>query len=167
VLRNSIQAKILGLACQLLAGCSSPDESHRLFPGLTIKADPYYEYRIRNILEASLRPYANKLKNTKIKITIRDKEEQAAFSEKETLIESKRISSHVELFDAAYNTLFETRLDSFATYGVSDEFPYSGISAQKSATEDMLNDIGNSISLAISAFINKLSADGTRTKKQT
>jgi hypothetical protein len=93
------------------------------------------------------------LKNCRIRVTLKEKEEQSTFSEKETLAEGKRISAHIEILDSNYATLFETRLDSFATYEVSDEFPYSGLSAQRSSTDDMLRDIGNSIALAIRAFV--------------
>jgi hypothetical protein len=119
---------------------------------LVVKADPYYEYKLRNILETSLKHDADKLHGRMIRVTVTEKEEQAAFSEREALTEGKRITAHVELLDGNYNTLFETRLDSFSTYGVSDEFPYSGISAQRSVTDDMLQDIGNAISTALSAF---------------
>ncbi|MDR0630943.1 MAG: hypothetical protein LBF70_02835 [Holosporales bacterium] len=136
-----------------MTGCSSIESTSKL--NITIQAIPYYQYRLKNILETSLSHIKEQLKTYKINISIKDNNETTAFSEKEIIMEGQRIAAHIEILDDQYNSLFKTALDSSSTYEVSDEFPYSGISAAKSSTDDMLTDLGRSVSLVIIAFIKK------------
>lgn len=162
MLPNSLKITICGLiAVIFISGCSSTKpllgedsvESGHILKTIKIKADPYYEYRIRNIIENSLKSYLCDVSRYNINIEIKKSKSAVAYSQSAVLKEQKRIAAKIEIYDISYNKLFEKTLDSFSTYEVSDDFPYSGIASQRSTTRFMLEDLGNSISLSIVEFI--------------
>lgn len=160
MLPNSLKITICGLiAIIFISGCSSTKtllgdsvEGGQI-KCIKFKADPYYEYKIRNIVEGALRSYSCDTSKYNMNIEIKETSSVSSYSEQSVLKEQKRIAAKIEIYDINYNKLFEKTLDSFSTYEVSDDFPYSGISAQKSATGFMLEDLGNNISIAIVEFI--------------
>jgi hypothetical protein len=59
VLRDRLQVQVIGVIGISLVGCSSRiDRDHRHL-NLVVRADPYYEYRLRNILGISLGRYVD------------------------------------------------------------------------------------------------------------
>jgi hypothetical protein len=131
----------------LLCGCVSTryllDENSDSTINLVIKADPYYQFKLREIVENALYPCGDKcLQKLRVKVEVTKVGEPAAFSEKEVIKEHKKLVAKIKIYDERSEIIAETSLDSFAMYDVSDEFPYSGIAGEKSATNDMLNDLG-------------------------
>ncbi|MDR0942410.1 MAG: hypothetical protein LBM19_02210 [Holosporales bacterium] len=163
MLRNSLKVAICGLIILATGGCSNT----RLLLGnsrsldnqgsydIKIKADPYAEYKIRNIIEKSLPLYGVDLKNYKITIVIVEKNSSVAYTEKEVAKEQVRIAAEIEIYDKEYNKLSEKCLDTFSTYEVCDTLPYSDLASRKQAINAMLNDLGNAITLAIVSEMRK------------
>jgi hypothetical protein len=96
-----------------------------------------------------LRAFGRDFKKLKVKVTVTDVEEPAAFSEVEVIKEHKKLIAAIEIYDDKHNLVSETSVDSISMYDVSDEFPYSGIAAKKGSVDAMLNDLGHAISLSI------------------
>jgi hypothetical protein len=163
MLRNNLKIKICGLVIILLiTGCSSTrlllrspvsHTSNKNIP-IKFKAEPYYEYKLRDIIERYLNACSINMQNYNISIEVKETESQIAFSEKDILKEQKRISAKVEIYDREYNEISSTLLDSSSTYEVNDNYPYAGISSKKASTESVLLDLGNNIALYIASVAN-------------
>jgi hypothetical protein len=118
-------------------------------PVIDIKADPYHQFKLREIIERDLATFGADLRKLKIKVTITDLEEPAAFSEMEIIKEHKKMVAKIEIYDAENNLISENSVDSIAMYDVSDEFPCSGKASRQASTDALLADLGHSIALSV------------------
>lgn len=162
MLRNSSKIQVCGLIALILSGCSSfsplmvegagHSDFHKIL-NIKINADPYYEYRIRSVLSVALAPYSQILSRYVVKIEIKEDSGAMAYSEKEVLKEQKRLICHLKIFDQKYNEVFQTNVDSFASYEVRDNAPFTSMSSEKQTTDLLLNDLSNNTALVIIAFL--------------
>jgi rRNA maturation protein Rpf1 len=120
-----------------------------MVPAIDIKADPYHQFKLREIIERDLATFGADLRKLKIKVTITDLEEPAAFSEMEIIKEHKKMVAKIEIYDAENNLISETSVDSIAMYDVSDEFPYSGKASRQASIDALISDLGHSIALSV------------------
>ncbi|MDR1034476.1 MAG: hypothetical protein LBL32_00865, partial [Holosporales bacterium] len=145
----------------LLNGCSSTrylldnDKWTAEAPFVDIKADPYYQYRLREVIENDLTAFGTDLRKLKIIVTITDIEEPAAFSDMEIIKEHKKMKATIKIYDNKNNLISENSVDSISMYSVSDEFPYSEMASKKASVDAMLNDLGHSIALSIVGSVDR------------
>jgi hypothetical protein len=125
-------------------------------PVIDIRADPYYQFRLREVVERDLSTFGIDLRKLKIKVTVTDLDEPAAFSELEIIKEHIKMVATIEIYDDKGNLVSKNSVDSIAMYDVSDEFPYSGLASRKASIDVLLNDLGHAIALNI-RFLSNLS----------
>lgn len=163
MLRNSAKKPLCGLAILLITGCSNVSplidngdtetNNYCKLSNIKINSDPYYEYKIKSSISKILSPYKKKLSRYKIKIDIKEESGTEAYTEKEVVKEQKRIIAHIKISDSKHNEIFSNKVDSFASYEVNDSAPFASISSEKQATDSMLIDLSNNISMVILSFL--------------
>jgi hypothetical protein len=160
VLRNNFKTAIYGLAF-VLQSCTSispliKDSSEITKDALNnikIKADVYYEYKIRGILSNMLNRYSKELSIYKINIEIAEENNTAAYSEKKVIKEQTRIIGKIEIFDENYNNVLCKSIDSTATFEIDDNVPLANMFSKKQSIDNTISDIANNIALIIIDFI--------------
>ncbi|MDR3224213.1 MAG: hypothetical protein LBT03_01325 [Holosporales bacterium] len=162
MLRNNFKISLCGLipCVVFLDGCSDTrpligkEAQAQKSNSIKIIADPYVEYKIRDTLETSLCSYEICIDDYRIYITINENDSSVVFTERQVAKEQLRMTAKVELCDKDYNKLAEKSVDTYSTYEVCDDIPYSALASRKQAIDAVLYELGNSITLVIVSCIN-------------
>ncbi len=162
MLRNSFKIAFCGLTILLVVGgCSStrplltesPSAKQLKHNNIKIKADPYVEYKIRCTIEKMLPFYIKNIENYMINIDINENSSSVVYTERQVAKEQLRISAKIEIYDKNYNKIQDKLVDAFSTYEVCDDLPFSVLASKKQARNSILNELANSIALAISSVL--------------
>lgn len=159
MLRNSLKIAFCGLIALLFQGCSetrsllTKEQNYASKFDINIKAEPYEKYRILGIIERSLPLYVKDLSLYKINIEIKDQVASAVYTERQVTKKQLRMAARVQVLDKQYNQLGEKLVDAFSTYEVSDDLPFSVLSSKKQAQNAVMDELANSVVLAIAAII--------------
>lgn len=163
MLRNSSKSSICGIAtiltALLISGCDNTRPLLQNYDNSCEYSDlseikimykiPIAEHKIRRHLISSLRGYKDKLNKYKINVSISDESDVAAFSSKEVVKEHSRIIAHITISDNMYKTLLDTKIDSYSTYEVKDDAPFTSIISRDFTLDLLLKDISHGISQVI------------------
>ncbi|MDR1365116.1 MAG: hypothetical protein LBJ42_00835, partial [Holosporales bacterium] len=57
------------------------------------------------------------------------------------------------IYDPNYVKIAEKRLDTFSTYDVCDTLPYADLASKRQASAAAINDLSNSVAMAIVAVL--------------
>lgn len=155
MLRNYFKITICGLISILLAGCSETTSllsNSGNFKGkfdISIKSEPYEKYRIMGIINRTLPLYVKDLKLYKINIEIKGQTSSAVYTERQVTKEQLCMAAKIQIYDKYYNELGERLVDAFSTYETCDNLPFSVLASKKQAHNAVLDELANSIVLAI------------------
>jgi hypothetical protein len=64
-----------------------------------------------------------------------------------------KITATVKVYDKNYRHIATKKLDSYSTYEVCDDLPYSGLASRRQAIDAILDDLAHSIIFAIISSI--------------
>jgi hypothetical protein len=123
--------------------------SYKEYRNVRIKGEPYYEYRIRGVLESVLPAYPMNLDNYRVNIELIENKSSVVYTEKQIAKKQLKIAAKVTVYDVNYNLISSKNVDSYSTYEVSDDLPYSDLASKKQATDVVLDDLAHSIVLVI------------------
>lgn len=161
--RNNLKIAFCGLiilSVFLVGGCSSTrpllienSSNERFYNNINIKSDPYAEYRIRSIIEKSLPFYVSNIEKYMINIDVKENSSSVVYTERQVAKEQLRISAKIEIYDKNYNKLSDKLVDAFSTYEVCDDLPFSVLASKKQARDSILNELANSIVLAVASVL--------------
>lgn len=160
MLRNSLKITLCGLIILCLCGCSSTrpllvsDHQNVSLDNVKIKADPAIEYRVSGIIKRLLPHYVKDPENYVINITVKETSSSAVYTRKEVAKEQLRMAALIEVYDKEYNEIGSRVIDSFATYEVCDELPFSVLSSQTQARNTVADSLAESVVLAIKNITN-------------
>ncbi len=159
MLRNCFKIAICGLISLLLLGCSETTplltnaNSIKGNFDISIKAEPYEKYRVMGIVERNLPLYIKDLSLYKINIEIKGQTSSAVYTERQVTKEQLRMTAKIQVYDKCYNELGEKLVDAFSTYETCDNLPFSVLASKKQAQNAILDELANSIVLAIVSVI--------------
>ncbi len=159
MLRNCFKIAICGLISLLLLGCSETTplltnaNSIKGSFDINIKAKPYEKYRVMGIIERTLPLYIKDLSLYKINIEIKGQTSSAVYTERQVTKEQLRMAAKIQVYDKSYNELGEKLVDAFSTYETCDNLPFSVLASKKQAQNAVLDELANSIVLAIVSVI--------------
>ena len=162
MLRNSLQIALCGLSVLLfVSGCTSTRPLltgdnvgvQAILPNLKIKADQYVEYIVRRRIEKELPLYVKNIRDYNINITISEHYSDSVFTERQVTKEQVRMAARVEIFDKDYDEVASRLLDSFSTYEVCDDMPFSVAASRKQARRSVMENLAQSITLAITSSV--------------
>lgn len=159
MLRDSLQIALCGLIVLNVTACTSVRplivcrSEHAELRNLHIKADPYVEYRFAGELRRILPQYIIDSDKYVITIEVNENTSSAIYTQKEVAKEQIRMTSHIAVYDSFYNHLGSKQLDTYSTYEVCDEMPYSIITAKKHARDTATQELAQASVLAVKAII--------------
>ena len=155
MLRDSLKGAICGLIVIALCGCSSTrpllDSRHEELSlcNVKIKADPRVEYQISGIINRLLPHYVKNPKDYFIAVTIKESSSSAVYTQRQVAKEQLRMAASVVVYDREYNELGSRLVDSFSTYEVCDDLPYSVLASKNQAWNTVSQELANSIVMAV------------------
>jgi hypothetical protein len=116
---------------------------------IQIKAEPDTEYLMSRVLNRGLPYYVHTNDLLHIQVETKEHESAAVYTERQVAKNQLRLEANVRVLDKDYTELGSRKVDSFTTYEVCDDMPFSVVSAKKQARTSVTNDLANSIVLAI------------------
>ena len=160
MLRNCFKIAICGIISLLLQGCFETTPLLGPFGNakgkfdISIKAEePYEKYRLTGRIERMLPLCVKDLHLYKINIEVRGQTASAVYTERQVTKEQLRMAAKIEVYDKAYSKIGEKLVDAFSTYETCDNLPFSVFAAKKQAKNAVLDELANSISLAIVSIV--------------
>jgi hypothetical protein len=129
---------------------NSPDATYK---NIKIIGDPYHEYRLRCVIEATLPSYPVNIDAHKISIELVEDKSSVVYTEKQVAKEQLKIAAKITICDLNYTVVSSKKVDAYSTFEVRDDLPYSDLASKKQTTDIVLNELAHSIVLAIVAGI--------------
>ena len=159
MLRNSLKIAFCGIISILLAACTATHPilvsgaQNTSLKNVKIKAEPKIEYRISGVVKRLLPHYVKDPNNYIINITVKESSSSAIYTQKEVAKEQLRMAALVEVYDKEYDKIGSRLVDSFSTYEVCDEMPFSVLASQTQARNAIADSLAESIITTIKNII--------------
>jgi hypothetical protein len=150
----------------VLVGCedirpilTKTSQTRARYVNVKIKGDPYYEYRIRGIIERTLPSYHIKIDDYRISIELSETKSSVVYTTKQIAKDQIKVTASVTIHDKNFNPIATKKVDSYSTYEVCDDLPYADQASKKQATDSVLEDLANAIVLIIVSSVSPYEKD--------
>ena len=156
MLRNSVQIALCGLvaltACTSTRPLLTQGKVKGISANIKIKAEPDVVYKFSGMLSKLQNEYLN---NNEFVVTIEIKEQtsSAIYTATETTKDQIRMTAKIDVYDKGYTHKATEILDTYSTYEIADELPFSAMSSKNNARETVIQELAHATALAIRAMV--------------